>query len=61
MDGTIYVGMCDMSLWQGDSSFFPTLTHLLDHSGMVFNDGPVLTNLLHPGRDVQLSMGNVLK
>ncbi|XP_050725801.1 prominin-1-A-like isoform X3 [Eriocheir sinensis] len=39
---------------------FPTLTHLLDHSGMVYQNRPVLTNLLHPGRDVQLNMGNVL-
>ncbi|KAK8386244.1 hypothetical protein O3P69_010742 [Scylla paramamosain] len=39
---------------------FPTLTHLLDRSGMVYKTGPLLTNLIHPGRDVQLNVGSVL-
>ncbi|KAK3860292.1 hypothetical protein Pcinc_033649 [Petrolisthes cinctipes] len=43
-----------------DEPQFPTLTHLMDQSGMIYPDGPVLTNLLHPGRDVHLSMGQVL-
>lgn len=40
---------------------FPTLTHLMDQSGMIYPEGPVLTNLLHPGRDVHLGMGHVLR
>lgn len=40
---------------------FPTLTHLLDHSGMVFKEGPLLTNILHPSKDVHLSIGHVLR
>lgn len=40
---------------------FPSLTHLLDHSGMVYSNGPVLTNLLHPGSEIQLGIGNVLR
>ncbi|XP_071543470.1 prominin-1-A isoform X2 [Panulirus ornatus] len=39
---------------------FPTLTRLLDHSGVVFKEGPMLTNILHPGQDVHLSIGHVL-
>nr|XP_053652384.1 uncharacterized protein LOC128702239 [Cherax quadricarinatus] len=39
---------------------FPTLTHLLDHSGMVYPDVPILSNVLHPGRNVHLSIGHVL-
>ncbi|XP_069958990.1 prominin-1-A isoform X1 [Cherax quadricarinatus] len=39
---------------------FPTLTHLLDHSGMVYPDLPILSNVLHPGRNVHLSIGHVL-
>nr|XP_027209970.1 prominin-1-A-like [Penaeus vannamei] len=39
---------------------FPTLARLVDRSGMVFDDGPVLSHVLHPGRDVHLGVGDVL-
>ncbi|KAK7070363.1 hypothetical protein SK128_027269 [Halocaridina rubra] len=39
---------------------FPTLTHMLDNSGMVFRNGQVLSNVLHKDRDVHLSIGHVL-
>ncbi|XP_037778899.1 prominin-1-A-like isoform X3 [Penaeus monodon] len=39
---------------------FPTLARLVDHSGMVFDDGPMFSNVLHPGRDVYLGVGDVL-
>ncbi|XP_042219138.1 prominin-1-like [Homarus americanus] len=39
---------------------FVTLTDLLDKSGLVFHNGPVLSNIIHPGRDVHLSFGQVL-
>ncbi|ROT78216.1 putative prominin-1 [Penaeus vannamei] len=37
---------------------FPTLARLVDRSGMVFDDGPVLSHVLHPGRDVHLGVGD---
>ncbi|XP_042873460.1 prominin-1-like [Penaeus japonicus] len=39
---------------------FATLASLVDRSGMVFQDGPMLSNVLHPGRDVHLGVGEVL-
>ncbi|XP_068249319.1 prominin-1-A isoform X2 [Palaemon carinicauda] len=38
---------------------FPTLTHLIDESGMI-SHGPLLSNVLHKDRNVHLGIGHVL-
>ncbi|XP_066946363.1 prominin-1-A [Macrobrachium rosenbergii] len=42
-----------------EEPYFPTLTHLIDESGMV-SHGPLLSNVLHKNRNVPLSIGHVL-
>ncbi|XP_064095730.1 prominin-1-A-like isoform X2 [Macrobrachium nipponense] len=42
-----------------EEPYFPTLTHLIDESGMV-SRGPLLSNVLHKNRNVPLSIGHVL-
>nr|XP_045606383.1 prominin-1-A-like isoform X1 [Procambarus clarkii] len=44
-----------------DQPDFPILTQLLNHSEVLLGQGPLLASVLHPGRDIHLNIGQVLR
>ncbi|CAL4062550.1 unnamed protein product, partial [Meganyctiphanes norvegica] len=44
-----------------EESGFSSLTYLLDDSGLIYPSGPLLSNVIHPGRDVRLNFGRVME